>query len=260
MSKNFKDILKNLFFLCVSICLMLNFSGCFGMKNFTLEERRTAVMQHLEEKYGEKFIEISVEPKGILSSYDTFHMYPESGTSEDRFVACCIQTENGLSIADGYFGVLIHDTYDLFMNELVGEICQDFFLGVSTQPDYTWNERYNSNTTLSELYQKGEEKGYSSRVRIYIKESSLVVRSPRDVLQVIAQKMLEQNLLGSVTAYIVKNDQYNKLVGKTFDEISDLTNNLRDFYIYPEDALSPAFWVYIGEDEESGELMIRHSS
>ena len=36
-----------------------------------------------------------------------------------------------------------------------GETCDEFFLEVSTEHGATWSGRYNRDTALSELYQKG---------------------------------------------------------------------------------------------------------
>lgn len=190
--------MKKLVIAILALTVMMNCSGCLflGMsgrkKSYTLEERRTAVTEYLEEKYGEEFIEIAVEPAGILASYDTFHMYPKARTEDDKFIAYCKKTSKGLTISDGYFGVLIRDRYEEVMYEIVGETCDEFFLEVSTEHGATWSGRYNRDTALSELYQKGDVKNYASTVRLHIKESSTIGRSIEEMLQPIAQTMLNQ--------------------------------------------------------------------
>ena len=250
--------------LALALGLLINFSGCWCLKpqipqRYTLKERRTAVNQHLSEKYGEEFIEIALEPKGILADFDTFFMYPKAGTEKDKFVVYCVQTATGLSISDGYFGILIHDEYDKLMNDMIGTICDEYFLNVSTQLYKTWSDRYNRETKISELYQKGEKGGYWSDIFIYIKESSLSDRSPNQVLQTIAQKMLDQSLNSTVTICIVKNDQYNNFKIKSAEETSDITSDhWREYFVYPLDKTSPDYRVAILEDKDSAELHIKH--
>lgn len=257
--------MRKLLVILVTFLLMVNGTGCslLGIgnvkKRYTLEERRAAVMQYLEEKYGEKFIEISVEPEGVLASYDTFHMYPQAGTKEDKFTACCSRTSKGLTISDGYFGVLIHDQYEELMNEIVGQVCDEFFVEVSTQPDATFSGRYNRDTDLSELYQKGDIKNYTSSVWIHIKESSANGRSIGEILQPIAQTMLDRQLLGYIIADIIKDEKYDELKGKSTSDIYEITNRRwREFYVYPQSQDDPARRVYIIEDKESGSLVIKY--
>ena len=251
--------------LMLALVAAISCSGCSykvpGVKNYPLSERRAAVMEHLKNKYGEEFKEIAVEPAGVLAKYDTFHLYPKAGTREDQFIASCSRTNDGLSISDGYFGVLIHDEYENVMNEIVGEVCDEYFLMVSTQPDAIWNDRYNRDTKITDLYRSGEYKNYQSVIRLYIKESSLTGRSPEEVLQCLAQSMLDNHLLSWVSANIVNDKKYYELENKTNDEISNLTNkNLRDYFVYSQDKNSPIYSVSIVENESSGKLIIQQYS
>lgn len=259
------DTYKRLLVLLLSLIVLFSFSGCFlsklGVKDYSLEERRAAVMKHLENKYGEEFKEIAVEPAGLMYSYDAFHMYPKSKTKEDQFIVHCRRSENGLSISDGYFGILIHDEYEKLMNDIIDEFCDEYFLMVSTQPDIVWNDRYNRDTQITDLYRKGEDQGFQSLVPLHIKESALSNLKIEDMLQLIGETMLEQKLKGTIWADVIKDDRYDELKGKTLNEIRDLTNkNLRDFFVYPSNKISPTYSVSIIEDESSGNLVIKYSA
>ena len=159
--------------LILALVAAVSCSGCSykvpGVKNYPLSERRAAVMEHLEEKYGEEFTEIKVNPTSILESGDTFYLYPKNGTKDDEFVATCVMTKEGLSIGDGYFGVLIRDEYEKVMNDIVGEVCDDYFLSVSTQIEATWNDRYNRDTKISDLYRKSEKKDIDLKLEFTLK-------------------------------------------------------------------------------------------
>lgn len=185
-------------------------------------------------------------------------MYPQAGTKEDKFTACCSRTSKGLTISDGYFGVLIHDQYEELMNEIVGQVCDEFFLEVLAQPDATFSGRYNRDTDLSELYQKGDIKNYASSVWIHIKESSANGRSIGEILQPIAQTMLDRQLLGYIIADIIKDEKYDELKGKSASDINDITNKRwQEFYVYPQSQDDPYRRVFIIEDKETGSLVIR---
>ena len=205
--------------LMLALVAAISCSGCSykvpGVKNYPLSERRAAVMEHLEEKYGEKFTEIMVNPTSILQPSDKFYLYPKKGTKDDEFVATCVMTKEGLSIFDGYFGVLIRDEYEKVMNDIVGKVCDDYFLSVSTQLGYCWNDRYNRDTKISDLYRKGEKIGYKSFVRLYIKESCLTNRNAEEILQLIGESMAENKMMGSIYTNIVKNEKFNIINGKS---------------------------------------------
>ena len=249
--------------LMLALVAVVSCSGCSykvpGVKNYPLSERRAAVMEHLEKKYGEEFKEIAVEPAGVLAKCDTFHLYPKSGTRDDMFIAWCGMTKKGLSIGDGYFGVLIRDEYEKVMNDIVGEVCDDYFLSVSTQHGSSWNDRYNRDTKISDLYRKGEYKSYQSLIQLHLKELPLASNQIENILQSIAKVMLDRKLKGIIWADIIKDDKYDELKGKTSNEIQDITHkNLRDFFVYPSDKISPTYTVSIFEDESSGNLVIKY--
>ena len=249
--------------LMLALVAVVSCSGCSykvpGVKNYPLSERRTAVMEHLKDKYGEEFAEIMVNPTSILESGDTFYLYPKKGTKDDEFVARCVMTKEGLSISDGYFGVLIRDEYEKVMNDIVGEACDEFFLSVSTQIEATWNDRYNRDTKISDLYRKGEYKSYQSLIQLHLKELPLASNQIENILQSIAKVMLDRKLKGIIWADIIKDDKYDELKGKTSNEIQDITHkNLRDFFVYPSDKISPTYTVSIFEDASSGTLVIKY--
>ena len=249
--------------LILALVAAVSCSGCSykvpGVKNYPLSERRAAVMEHLKDKYGEEFTEIMVNPTSILESGDTFYLYPKKGTKDDEFVARCVMTKEGLSISDGYFGVLIRDEYEKVMNDIVGEACDEFFLSVSTQLGFSWNDRYNRNTNITDLYRKGEKKGYRSETNIHIKESFLTDKKLIDVLQIITQNMLIQKLKGSITVDIIKTEKYDELFGKSEDEINTITTRRwREYYVYPESEIAPNYIVSIVEDETSGDLVVNY--
>ena len=250
---------RTLLTLMLALIASVSCSGCSykvpGVKNYPLSERRAAVMEHLKNKYGEEFKEIAVEPAGVLAKYDTFHLYPKAGTRDDKFIASCSSTNAGLSISDGYFGILIHDEYENVMNEIVGEVCDEYFLMVSTQPDAIWNDRYNKDTKITDLYRKGEYKSYQSALKIHIKESSLSNQNIKDMLQTIAQAMIDKQLISWVSADIVKDEQYDDFKDKTVDEINNIASKFwKDYFIFSEEKNSPNYIVSIYEDKASGNL------
>ena len=72
--------------------------------------------------------------------------------------------------------------------------------------------------------------------------------------------MLDQQLKGSVSADIIKDEQYNIFKEKTIEEINSIASRYwREYYIYPDNKNTPDYTISIVEDESSGNLVIKYS-
>ena len=102
--------MRKLLVILVTFLLMVNGTGCslLGIgnvkKRYTLEERRAAVMQYLEEKYGEKFIEISVEPEGFWPATIPSICIPKPARKKTNLLPVAAEPRKGLRYRTGISG------------------------------------------------------------------------------------------------------------------------------------------------------------
>ncbi|MBU3181429.1 hypothetical protein [Clostridium psychrophilum] len=81
---------------------------------YTPEVKREKALAYLKEKYKEEFVATAMSESGWGQGQDKIYIYPKNGTEEDTFAVWGNIWEDGsYAMSDGYFGVIIHDKYEI---------------------------------------------------------------------------------------------------------------------------------------------------
>ncbi|WP_334073393.1 MULTISPECIES: hypothetical protein [Paenibacillus] len=201
--------------LLLTIIFSLGVSGCMKSEAQTNRNRdpeaiKERMLSHLQQKYGEEFVPVSLTLSGFAYNYDNLSAYPKQGTQSDAFEVWGTQMKDGsYRISDGYFGKYIRPEYEAAMSGLIEEMYSTFKLytnfGEGVLPD-----RLNKETKIEEIYAPGET--VSSDTVVFVKQEA--VRNPADVeasLVELAKKMREKKLVGFVQLFVVRNDKYENI-------------------------------------------------
>lgn len=215
------DICKGILAVVLAITILIGVSGCMKdsaktKKKYTPEGIKDTMIAYLEEKYGEEFVPITLTPRNWAYDYDELSVYPKNGNEEeDYFYVRGTKMEDGSYIMqDGYFGVLIKDEYEAFMRSLVKEIYDEFKLYSMFGKLGVLPDRLNKDTKLSEIYDPNEY--FSSSTNVFVKQLSAKGIDPKEAIRKIAEKMVENKLVGSIRIYIVFDDKYEDFDYDTF--------------------------------------------
>ncbi|WP_148500004.1 hypothetical protein [Paenibacillus ihumii] len=173
------------------------------------EAIKEQMLAHLEEKYGEEFVPISLSLSDWAYSYDRLQAYPKQGSEQDHFEVWGTKMEDGsYHISDGYFGIFIRPQYEAALSEVVSGTYDDFKLyvefGEGVLPD-----RLTKDTTIAEIYRPDEN--FSSETVIFVKQSSVEGKDVEASLRQIAGKMREQKMVGFVRLYTVVDEKYDSI-------------------------------------------------
>lgn len=197
------------FILCLlSIIILWGVSGCMSKKP-NPEAIKEQMLSHLEEKYGEEFVPISLSLSDWAYSYDRLQAYPKQGSEQDHFEVWGTKMEDGsYRISDGYFGILIRPQYEAALSGIVRGTYGEFKLyvdfGEGVLPD-----RLNKNTPVEQIYSQDEN--FSSDTVIFVKESLVQDQDIEAGLRQIAGKMREQQMVGFVRLYVVVDEKYDSI-------------------------------------------------
>lgn len=199
---------KRFILIFLGLILVSVLSGCMNKKP-KAEVIKDLMMAHLEEKYGEEFVPMSLSFSNLAYSYDTLLAYPKNGSKQDYFEVEGSKMEDGTySISDGYFGVFIKPKYEAVMSGFVSEIYDEFKLytnfGEGALPD-----RLNKDTKIEEIYNKNEY--FSSDTVIFVKESSAQGIDDEVSIKKIAERMQANKMVGTVRLFIVFDDKYETI-------------------------------------------------
>ncbi len=252
--------MKKLAILILAAGMIMSLGGC-DRKKHTFEELRAAVVKHLEDKYGEEFVEYSAAGGGFYDPVDRFYMYPKNGKEEERFLVTADRDADDMRIRDGYFALLIYEEYRRYMEDLFHEYFDEFILDFAKQNDEVFHDSYNRDTKLSDLYREGQPLRYQSSMWIYIKESALSGNNVAELLQEIAEVMLEQQLECYIGVRVIRNEKYNDFLSKTPDERSYATGRSltgKESFVYSPEGISK-YAVLVLEERDSGNLTIEYS-
>lgn len=213
-------MIKRVLIISLSIIICIGAGGCMLFKkSYSENEKKDMAIGYLEEKYGEEFIVKSLIPEGWPYSYDIIYFYPKSGTEDDMFVVRGKLLDSGkYSMNDGYFGIIIKDEYEAAMSSFVKELYQDFKLYTDFGSGTVKPDRLNKNTDISEIYNIDEY--FSSYTTIFVKQSEII--DVNESLKKIAQKMVDNKLVGKVKIYEVYDDKYEIT---SIDILNDLDFN-----------------------------------
>ncbi len=251
-------ILRKLIHYYMVIIGIILLNGCSKTPNYTMHEKREMVINYLEEKYGEEFEGVSYASSEILKPYDEFWVYPKNGDKKnDLFMVTGVFSEDSkkYEMHDSYFGILIHDRYQSYVNELLNSIINNFYLLVNTKSFITYADRYNRNTEINEIYKRDEDKGLSSYMYIYIKQSSLKDEDEKNILMKIAEIMRENNLECRIKLYIVYDYKYNYFIDN-FNNMHIREENWKEYYFFGEDKRAPYYEATVYENYDTKILEI----
>ena len=234
-------MLKKALGIIVLIMIMIGVGGCMKAEakkeiiRYNLEEKKEIVLGYLKEKYNEEFVIRSMVGANWSQSHDEFYAYPKSGTEEDIFAIWFYPRDDGTWIAsDGYFAVIIKDEYEEVMNGFVKDIYSDYKLYVSFgSKGLVYPQRLNKDTTMSEIYKEGEEKGLDSDTTVLVKESAAKGIDTDESLKKIAEKMKEHKLVGKIIIYLIYDEKFDQATYSSFDTDKDVLEGSRR-YIYSD--------------------------
>lgn len=217
---------KRFILVFLSLIMLWGVSGCMNKKP-KAEVIKDLMMAHLEEKYGEEFLPMSLSFSNLAYSYDTLLAYPKNGSKQDYFEVEGTRMEDGsYSIRDGYFGVFIKPKYEAVMSGFVHEIYDEFKLYTDFD-EGALPDRLNKDTKVEEIYNKDEL--FSSNTVIFVKESSAKGIDDEESLFKIAQQMQANKLVGNVRLFIVFDDKY-EAIGK--DALSLNPVKKKEYYLH----------------------------
>lgn len=125
--------------------------GCADMNQLAgkldqaINNKRDFFLDHMEEKYGVKFLPISYSGSGVVTN-EEFRCYAEGTDPERDYVSVFVREEDGKEIiVDDYFGILIRDEYQ---NRV--EAISDAVMGDSKAFVYRYSVSFFSNDLTSE--------------------------------------------------------------------------------------------------------------
>ncbi|AZK48625.1 hypothetical protein [Paenibacillus lentus] len=207
---------KRFILVFLSLIMLWGVSGCMNKKP-KAEVIKDLMMAHLEEKYGEEFLPMSLSFSNLAYSYDTLLAYPKNGSKQDYFEVEGTRMEDGsYSIRDGYFGVFIKPKYEAVMSGFVHEIYDEFKLytnfGEGALPD-----RLNKDTPFEEIYNKDEH--FSSDTVVFVKQTSAENIDIELSLLQIAGKMRQKQMVGYVRIFVIFDEKFD-LIGQEVLNIS----------------------------------------
>ncbi|WP_460325240.1 hypothetical protein [Paenibacillus sp. YSY-4.3] len=170
------------------------------------EAIKEQMLRHLEEKYGEEFVPMSLSLSDWAYSHDTLFAFPKKGSENDSFEVWGTKKDDGTyAIHDGYFGIYIKPEYEAVMSDIVNDIYDEFKLytdlGEGVLPD-----RLNKDTNIEEIY--NEDELFSSNTAVFVKELSAKGIDDGDSLRKIAEQMQAKKMVGSVRLYVVFDEKF----------------------------------------------------
>ncbi len=121
---------------CILVLAIILLNGCSKVHHYTMDEKKEIVLKYLEDKYEEEFEGVSYAPSEILKLHDEFWVYPKNGSKEnDLFVVTgyYLKKLKKYEMHDAFFGILIHDKYFEYVNNLALTIIDEFYLSVDTK-------------------------------------------------------------------------------------------------------------------------------
>lgn len=200
--------IKRAVLLLLALIILLGVSACMKKKPDP-EAIKAEMMEHLEKKYGEEFVPLSLTLSGFAYSYDQLRAYPKSGSEQDAFDIWGTRMKDGTySIRDGYFGIYIRPQYEEMMSRFAQEIYKDSKVFVSfgegVFPDWLTKA-----TKLEEIYREGET--FNSDSVIFVKESSAAGKDDEASLNQIAKRMIQHKMVGDVRLYVVKDSKFDDI-------------------------------------------------
>lgn len=213
-------MVKKTFLVALSILILIGVCSCMIMKKtYTPDEKKEIVLKYLKDKYNEEFVAESLVGSDWAYSYDKLYLHPKNGKKgEDTFVVRFSGNDDGTyGLSDGYFGIIIKDQYEAVMSGFMKDIYTDFLLYTDFGQGIVFPDRLNKDTEISEIYNKEEH--FSPDTTVFVKQSSGADVS--ESLRKIAQRMIENKLVGEVKIYEVFDDKYEVLSKIKASEILD---------------------------------------
>lgn len=146
-------MVKRALLVVISIIVLIGVSGCMNTnKKLSTREKEEIVLEHLNNKYNEEFVPLSISESGWGQGHDVIVLYPKDGNKDDIFQAWGTKMDDGsYSVSDGYFKRVIHDEYKMILEDIVKEIYKEFKLFVDFG-DGVFNDNLNKETKIDEIY------------------------------------------------------------------------------------------------------------
>lgn len=163
--------MKKIISIILLIIVVMGLSGCTGSKKVidaitksSTERKENEIIEHMNEKYGKKFVELSIDEADIDCSYDKLECYVE-GTDPDTD-SCTVYRELNVTnhrhyYRDDYFGIQVREDYEKLINDIVLKYADD----CASFADLTGNfhpEVCNKDSTMQDFID------YDEQANVYI--------------------------------------------------------------------------------------------
>lgn len=181
-----------------------------------IQENKEMVLEHMKEKYGEEFVGLNAGGPTLDRSYDEYVIYPKRlGKESLVFVHGYYDEKRHYYLKDSYFGILIHDRYQEYVEKMIKELYPKCYVSVKTDQGRVCPERLNRNTEINEIFSAEERDAlFDPIIYVAFPESEVGKVSVLNRAETISQRMYENNLVGSLYIAIIRDEKYEEYVNK----------------------------------------------
>lgn len=187
--------------ICIITSLIMIIGACGCMKND--ENKKSYVLEHIENKYNKTFEIVSYTDKNIDMPYDEIVMQDSEGK---LFFVYVEKNEDGEEvIQDGYYGVLKSDDYEKMIRNILDKYFSDYKFFSEFTASY-FDEKYDSDYDLSDALNDNNIQFFTDSY-IFVSEetASGIAESAYDEL---CLELEEQGLTLYLAVYAVSEAEY----------------------------------------------------
>lgn len=180
------------------------------------QENKEMVLEHMKEKYGEEFVGLNAGGPTLDRSYDEYVIYPKRlGKESLVFVHGYYDEKRHYYLKDSYFGILIHDRYQEYVEKMIKELYPKCYVSFTIDEERVYPNELNKDTAINEIFSpENEYSMFWPTIYVAFPESEIKKVSVGERDKAITQRMYENNLVGRLYVAVIRDEKYEEYVNK----------------------------------------------